>query len=134
MNTLATKSKKLVPLAYSLLSAGDAAEVSDDYELLDINEMITKGREGFIAYPITGDSMIAGIQPGSVVFVDPYCEPKNGDIVACCVNGRNNVKIFKRTSTHLYLVSANKKYSPKEVTARDSFHVLGVVRGNLTLY
>jgi len=129
-----TKSRSLMPLANSLLSAGAAAEVSDDYDLLDVNEMITKGREGFVAFVITGDSMVDAIRPGYIVFVDSFSEPRNGDTVAACVNGKNCIKIFDRKPNGLYLVSANANYSPKEIQATDSFFILGVVKGHLAVY
>lgn len=131
---LAQHSQKRIPLAHSLLSAGDAAEISEDYQLLDVCELITGGREGFVAYEVTGDSMVADIMPGYIVFVDPFCEPRNGDIVASCVNGRNNVKIFERKPSGLFLVSANKKYQPFEVKPSDNFFILGVVKAHLALH
>lgn len=134
MNTLATNSKHKIPLALSLLSAGPAVEIGEDYELLDINALVTRGREGFIAYPVTGDSMIEGIQPGSVVFVDPYAEPRNGSIVAASVNGAICVKTFQIRERKLYLVPQNTKYPSKEIREADNLHILGVVKGNLNLY
>jgi SOS-response transcriptional repressor LexA len=131
---LAQHSKKRIPLAHSLLSAGEAAEISDDYQLLDVCELITNGREGFIAYEVTGDSMVSDILPGYIVFVDPFCEPRNGDIVASSVNGRNCIKIFNRKPNGLFLVSANTKYKPHEIRPSDNFFILGVVKAHLALH
>lgn len=131
---LATKSKSTLPVALSLLSAGDHLEVSEDYDLLDINEMITKGREGFIAYVVTGDSMVDDIRPGYIVFVDSWAEPRNGDIIVSCVNDRNNVKVFERNHRGLFLVPKNGDHPVRQVRPTDNFHVLGVVKGHLALY
>lgn len=131
---IATKSQRKIPMALSYLSAGEASETTDDYELLDINELITGGKEGMVSYKVTGDSMLEYIKPGYIVFVDPYQEPKNGDIIVSRVNGKNNVKIFKASDNGLYLVSANKTYPPKKITKVDDFHILGVVKGHLAVY
>lgn len=127
-------SHQQMPLAHSLLSAGQAAEVYDDgYTLLDINALITGGREGFLAFIITGDSMREDILPGSVVFIDPYREPKNGDTVAVTINGQNCIKIFER-SERLYLVPRNVEYEPQEVRSSDELYILGVVKAHLAVH
>jgi SOS-response transcriptional repressor LexA len=128
---LATHSHRQLPLALSLIAAGNAAEITDDYELLDINSLITNGREGYVAFEVTGDSMVDKIPPGSLVFVDSYAEPQNGSIVAVSVNGRTCIKIFKHSGAGLYLVSTNRDYPAKEVTNSDNFHILGVVKAHL---
>lgn len=121
-----------IPLSLSLLSAGDGFEISDDYEFIDIGEMITGGRPGTTrAYLVTGDSMLEHIRPGDIVFVDTMAEPRNGDTVVSCVNGQNNVKIFWRDGPDLYLVPRNGKHRPRQITAADSFHILGVVTYHL---
>lgn len=131
---LLAHSKNYIPIGTFNIVAGIAAESTDDYELLDVNEYITKGKEGFVTYRVTGDSMLEYIKAGYIVFADPYEQPKSGDIIATCLNGRINIKIFQRRSNGLFLVSANKKYKPCEVTETDNFHVLGVVKGHLAVY
>lgn len=131
---ISTNSNRKMPLSSSLLSAGEPSEIYDDYEQLDINEYITGGREGFVAYRVTGDSMLEYIKPGYIVFVDPYCETKQGDVIVSRVNGKNCVKIFDRKKNDLYLVSANKAYAPRRVTKKDDFQILGVVKGHLAVY
>jgi phage repressor protein C with HTH and peptisase S24 domain len=123
-----------MPISRSFISAGPAAEICDDYSMLDINYLITNGREGFLAFEVTGDSMVDHIHPGNLVFVDTHAQPLNGSVVAASVNGLTCVKIFQRQPGGLYLISANKTYKPREVTSSDSFHVLGVVRGHLAVY
>lgn len=132
--TVAPASSRKLPLGYSMLSAGPRAEMSEDFELLDVNEMITGGHEGFIAYIVTGTSMVNEIQPGSVVFVNPYAEPRNGQTVVCCVNGVINVKIFEARGRSLYLVPKNPEFDPVRVRSSDDFHILGVVTASLNLH
>lgn len=134
MKMVAPHSKRKMPLAYSMLAAGEAVEMSDDYQLLDVSELITNGRENVVAYVVTGDSMVEFIRNGNIVFVESGREPQNGDIVASCVNGLYCVKIFQRGTNGLFLVSANKKYLPREVKPTDSFHILGVIKAHLAVY
>ena len=123
---------KQIPLAYSLLSAGPGVQVCDDgFALLDLNFLITGGRENFLAFVITGDSMREDIHPGNIVFVDPNAEPQNGDTVVVNINGENCIKIFERSVTRLYLVPMNDAYPTREVRPTDTFHVLGVVKSHL---
>jgi len=131
---LKTRSAHRVPLALSLISAGPAAEIGEDFRLLDINELVTRGREGYIAFELTGDSAIPDIQPGNLVFVDTWAMPRNGDVIASSVNGLTCIKIFQNSSKGLYLISKNTAYKPREITEKDTFHVLGVVRGHLAIY
>ena len=127
-------SRKRTPLATSMLSAGPAFEVSDDHQMIDIAELVTNGREGFVAFIVDGDSMVDEIRPGSIVFVDTWAEPRNGDIVATVVNGCNSVKIFQRDTHGLHLVPKNPEHPPRTVQPTDALHILGVVRGSLFLF
>lgn len=131
---LNTHSTKKIPLAFSMISAGTGVEISEDYELLDVNALITRNRDGFVSFTVTGNSMVDSIRAGDLVFVDTYAQPINGSVIAACVNGLTCVKIFQQKPTGLYLVSANKTYEPRRVTSTDSFAILGVVRGSLALY
>lgn len=131
---LPTHSARRMPFALSLISAGPMAEIVDDYKFLDVNELITRGREGFVAFEVTGDSMVDHIHPGNLVFIDTWAQPKNGDIVASSVNGLTCVKRFQHSHKGLYLISANTEYQPREITANDNFHVLGVVKAHLALH
>ncbi|MGH9818519.1 MAG: LexA family protein [Pyrinomonadaceae bacterium] len=123
-----------MPLALSMISAGPAAEAVEDYSLLDINELITNGREGFVAFEVTGNSMVENILPGYMIFVDAWAEPRNGDIIAAAVDDAICVKIFSNRANGLYLVSANRDYPPQEITAKDNFRIVGVVKGHLAVY
>lgn len=131
---LAVKSQRTLPLANSLISAGPAADICDGYVLLDINEMITKGREGFGAYELTGDSADPAIKHGYLIFVDFWAQPHNGQFVAATINGLTCVKEFHHSHRGLYLISKNPSYKPRQITPADSFHILGVVRGHLAIY
>lgn len=127
--TVSTHSpSKPIPLAYGLLSAGPAVMLTDDgYALLDLNFLVSGGREGCLAFVVTGDSMKPDIHQGNLVFIDTNREPRNGDFVAVSINNETCIKRFEREQQRLYLVPANGEYPTREVKANDSFHVLGVV-------
>lgn len=131
---LRTHSKQLIPLALSPIAAGVPLEASEDFGKLDVAELITGGREGFAAWRVTGDSDMPVIQPGYVIFVDTYAAPRNGSMVAAMINGLVCVKRFEHTPSKLRLVSRNEAYAPRDITPRDSFQILGVVKSHLAIY
>src|SRR4051812_28277425 len=118
-NTLSPHSKQTIPMAFSMISAGPAAEIGEDFQGLDVNSLITGEREGFAAFEVTGDSAAPHIQPGYIVFVDTWAQAKNGDLVASTVNGLTCVKRFQHSSKGLRLVSNNEAYPPREIHASD---------------
>lgn len=126
-----THSSSTIPLALSLLSAGRGFEVSEDFEPLDVNNLITKGREGFIAFILDGTSMLPHIRHGDLVFVDTWAIPQNGDTIVSNVNGQNNVKTFENSGRGLFLVPKNTEFKERQITQQDAFHVVGVVRAHL---
>jgi phage repressor protein C with HTH and peptisase S24 domain len=103
--------------------------IDESFQLLDINALVTGGREGFAAFEVTGDSMVDHIHAGYLVFVDTWAEPRNGDIVAAVVNGLTCIKIFQQSTRGLYLVSANTECPPANI-----LDVLGVVSASLVVY
>lgn len=131
---LSPHSHKMIPLGTSAVSAGPAAWVADGYALIDVNDLITKGREGFLAVEVTGTSDVPYICPGYMAFVDTWAEPRNGSMVLALINGLACIKKFEHTERRLRLVSRNKEYKPVEITPRDDFHILGVVKGHLAVY
>jgi SOS-response transcriptional repressor LexA len=124
---LATNSQKSIPHSHSLIAAGPAVEVEEGYDLLDLNQLVTGGRSGFISFTVTGDSMVDHIHPGNLIFVDTDAAPRHNSIVACMVNGLMCVKIFQHSTRGLYLVSRNENYERQQIRERDSFRVVGVV-------
>lgn len=131
LRKLMPRSSHTIPLATSLLSAGEAFEVSEDLEPIDLNFMVTGGRDGFLACIVDGPSMLPHIRQGDVVFVDTYAVPNNGDTIVSYVNGRINVKTFECGPRGLFLVPKNGAFQEQQVKPTDSFYVIGVVRSHL---
>lgn len=121
---LTAVSKFKIPFKASFSPAGKPLGTWDGYEMLDVNELITKGKDGIVAYKVTGDSTLEEIRRDYLIFVDTASRPKNGDIVAASVNGIINVKRFKKEPDGLFLVSAKH---PRQIANKDAFQILGVV-------
>lgn len=129
-----SSASKPIPLAHSLISAGAGAELDEGYSLLDLNMWLTGNRDGFLAVVITGDSMRPNIEPGYLVVVDTYREPKNGDTVVVSVNNETCVKVFQQEQQRLYLVPKNGDYPVREVKPSDNFRILGVATAHFAIY
>lgn len=69
-------------------------QIDDDHELFDINELITDGQSGCMAYLITGTSDVDFIKRDYRVFVNPRLEPKKGDLIVFLAGGKNCVGRF----------------------------------------
>lgn len=123
-----------MPFSHAPIAAGTAYELDEGFDLIDLNAWITGGHEGVTLYQVSGSSMVAEIQPGAVICVDPTVVPKNGDIIAVCHNGKNSVKRLEIQANGLYLVSSNKEYPKTAVKETDSLYVLGVVRASINMF
>jgi SOS regulatory protein LexA len=62
---------------------------------------------------VTGDSMIdAAIVDGDWIVVRQQPEAQNGEIVAAMIDGAVAVKTFRRSNSHVWLISSNPVYEP----------------------
>jgi DNA polymerase V len=76
----------------------------------------------------SGDSMInAFIPPRARLLVDRAVEAGNGDIILAVLNGVFTVKYLRKNDHKCWLVPANRKYNPVEVSGNPSFRIWGVV-------
>ena len=97
---------------------------------------------------VVGDSMVdAGVEEGDVLVVDKALEPQEGDMAVCFIDGEFALKFIsfeqpenriKKASKprvsydilehrKMWLLPANEKYPPIEVTESNDFTVWGVV-------
>ncbi len=76
---------------------------SDDYELLDVNELVTGGREGFIAYKVTGTSDADFIKSRYIVFATAFLEPQRNELIVYRIDGKNCVSRFEGIKPAGYL-------------------------------
>ena len=125
-NQLAAHSKNLNWLTGAAVSAGEPVEIPNEFEQVDLNELITGGDDCFITRA-SGDSMEADIYHGDFLIVNRNLQARNGDKVIASVNGLCTVKIFSDSPQGLRLVASNGKYAPRRVSAKDEFEIYGVV-------
>lgn len=86
-------------------------------ELLDtmtLDEWLIKRHEATYMLEVKGLSMMnTGILPGDTALVERGRDPRHGDIVIACVDGKWTMKFYHVLSDkRIVLVPANPKFSP----------------------
>lgn len=96
------------------------------YETVSLDDYLV-GNPGFTyLLRVSGDSMVGeGINANDLVIIDKLREPKNGDVVAACVDGEWTVKYFQARDGSVTLMPANPKYGP--ITPKNDLSIGGVV-------
>lgn len=123
---------------------------------IDLNKELVRHPAATFYARVVGDSMVdAGVEEGDVLVVDKSMEPQEGDMAVCFIDGEFALKFisFKDPSTgrrlqdpcrpikaskpgvsydilehkKMWLLPANEKYPPIEVTESNDFTVWGVV-------
>jgi DNA polymerase V len=69
----------------------------------------------------------ARIHDGDYLIIDKALEAGHNDIVLAVLNGEITVKRLVKKANRLYLVAANPKYPPFEVTPEMDFEIWGKV-------
>ncbi len=97
-------------------------------ERIDLNKLYIRHPLSTFIVDCSGDSMInAFIPPKARLVVDRSVEPKNGDIVLAVLHGEFTVKYLRKNEFKCWLVPANKKYQPIELSGETPLQVWGVV-------
>jgi DNA polymerase V len=125
--SLPVQSEKSVMLALVMVPCGEPTEICTELERIDLNEYITRGRDGVYLIRVVGDSMETEIRSGDLIVVNRNLLPASGDIVVACVNGNYTIKIYKPYRNGLQLVSNNEAYKPKIIKPEDKLEIFGVV-------
>lgn len=123
---------------------------AQDYmnSFIDLNKELVRHPAATFYARVVGDSMVdAGVEEGDVLVVDKSLEPQEGDMAICFIDGEFALKFisFKEPSAKsvkakkqgvsydilghrkMWLLPANEKYPPIEVTESNDFTVWGVV-------
>jgi DNA polymerase V len=117
--------------AHSTSSVGGDS-MNEDYEEIDLAEvLIGNSNETFIV-PVTGDSMIGiGIYPGDWLIVDSQnTDPQEGDIVVVAVDDEIMVKRFHQEDGQIVLLSENVNHPPIRRT-EGSIFINGIVKNSI---
>lgn len=121
---------------------------------IDLNRELVKHPAATFFAKVVGDSMIdAGVEEGDILVVDKSLEPSEGDMAVCFIDGEFALKYIsfknhvvdgygerqaKKASKpgvsydilehqRMWLLPANPKYPPIEVTDANDFTIWGVV-------
>ena len=96
---------------------------------IDLNAKLVYRPAATYFVRVSGDSMIgAGIQSGDILVVDKSLEARDGSIVIAELDGEFLVKQFRRWKDgSAWLVPANPRFQPINVTDRPDFSIWGVV-------
>ena len=121
---------------------------------IDLNRELVKHPAATFFAKVVGDSMIdAGVEEGDILVVDKSLEPSEGDMAVCFIDGEFALKYIsfknhvvdgygerhaKKASKpgvsydilehqRMWLLPANPKYPPIEITYANDFTIWGVV-------
>ena len=118
-----------IPFFKGGVKAGFPSPAEDfDGSKIDLNkELITNSASTFFA-KVNGKSMEGeGLFDGDILVVDKSIETANGKIAVCFLDGEFTVKRIKKEGENVWLIPANKDFSPIRVTPDNNFVVWGVV-------
>lgn len=97
-------------------------------DAISLDKQFIKNPLSTFLIQVTGDSMTgAHIPPGAWLVVDRSVTPKNMNIVVAVIDGEPTVKHFKKEFNKCFLIAANPKYKPIEITEFMRFEVWGTV-------
>lgn len=125
---VSTISREL-PLAPAGISAGFPSPAGDYMELsIDLNKELIRNPASTFYGRVSGCSMQdIGIEDGDLLVIDKSLPPQDGSIAVCFIDGEFTLKKIKTEKGKLWLMPANKKYSPILVTEDNHFLVWGIV-------
>ncbi len=128
-------SELTLPFADQGVKAGFPSPAQDYMtDSIDLNrELIRHPATTFYARA-SGDSMKdCGIDDGDLLVIDKSLEPQDGDIVVAFIDGEFTLKTvrFDDKDNCIWLVPANKEYSPIKITEENNFLIWGVLTYNI---
>lgn len=95
---------------------------------ISLDETLIKNKLATFLMAVAGDSMIeAHIPPGAWIVVDRSLTPNNMDIIVAILDADLTVKHYKKEGNQCWLLPANRKYAPIEISEEMRFEVWGVV-------
>lgn len=128
-------SELTLPFADQGVRAGFPSPAQDYMtDSIDLNrELIRHPATTFYARA-SGDSMKdCGIDDGDLLVIDKALEPQDGDIVVAYIDGEFTLKTvrFDDNEKCIWLIPANKEYSPIKITEENNFLIWGVLTYNI---
>lgn len=125
-----TNSNVEISVAGSNVLAGFPSP-ADDYleQPLDLNKYLIRNPSSTFFVRVSGESMKdAGINDGDLLVVDKSVEVYDGCIAVSVIDGEFTLKRVRFEKNRIFLLPANEKYEPIEVSPDDEFVIWGIVR------
>ena len=118
-----------LPMIDGGISAGFPSPAQDYIDLkIDLNKELIANPSTTFYGRVRGVSMLdAGISNGDILIIDKSIEPKDGDTVVCFIDGEFTLKYIKTDGETVFLVPANEKFKPIQITEENNFCIWGVV-------
>ena len=118
-----------LPMIDGGISAGFPSPAQDYIDLkIDLNKELIANPSTTFYGRVRGVSMLdAGISNGDILIIDKSIEPKDGDTVVCFIDGEFTLKYIKTDGETVFLVPANEKFKPIQITEENIFCIWGVV-------
>lgn len=109
-----------------IIKAGSPTMAETTHDTLDLYQYLLNIPGSVFSLTVKGDSMIdEGITEGDIVIVEKGRTPRDGDVVAACVDNEWTVKYFRNLNGQIVLLPANKNYKP--IIPTESLELGGVV-------
>ena len=123
------KAELALPMIDGGISAGFPSPAQDYIDLkIDLNKELIANPSTTFYGRVRGVSMLdAGISNGDILIIDKSIEPKDGDTVVCFIDGEFTLKYIKTDGETVFLVPANEKFKPIQITEDNNFCIWGVV-------
>jgi repressor LexA len=109
-----------------IIKAGHPMAAEITHDTIDLYQYLLDIPGSVFSLTVKGDSMKdEGITEGDIVIIEKGRTPKDGDVVAACVDNEWTVKYFRTINGHVALVPANENYQP--IFPKESLTLGGVV-------
>lgn len=111
------------------ICAGFPSPAQDYLELsIDLNTELIPNKAATFFGRVIGNSLEeAGVTEGDIVIIDKSLQPENGNMCVCFLDGEFTLKFIRLTENEVWLIPANRAYSPIRVTEDNNFMIWGVV-------
>jgi len=128
---LTQDSQQLLDSLIGTVPAGQPMELSNEFEYMDLNYLLTKGIEKPLVIKINGESMVPDVASGDWIILAVGKEPQPGQIIVGFLNGGYTLKKWKlndrRGKRGLFLVPANGIMPDREIRDDDDYSIVGTV-------
>ena len=118
-----------IPLITNGISAGFPSPAADFLDAgIDLNKALIKHPSTTFCGRVKGDSMKGlGIDNDDLMLIDKSLDAKHNCIAVCYIDGDFTVKQIRIDNKTVWLVPANAKYKPVQITKDNEFLIWGIV-------